>query len=43
MEERMKTMVFHIIVCAESNAAIKMIDNCNPDVILTSLSMVNCW
>ena len=33
-------MLSNIISCAELNAAVEMIDSCNPDVIMTSFSMV---
>ena len=34
---------FHVKLCAESNAAIKVMDNCNRDFILTSFSVVTRW
>ena len=42
-ESVVKKCIFYEMPCTESDAAIKMMDNCNRDVILTSFLMVTRW
>ena len=39
----MECKVSYVLSCAESNAAVKMINNYIRDVIMTSFIMVNGW